>query len=81
MQSLMGVTKGRNADGLQQFILPEPLRINEDPRIAPDATRLWNPDWRQDSTFPTNLAYLNAVADLILDKETVNTLRQHWKRH
>ena len=79
MQNLMGVTKGRNADGLQQFALPEPLRISEDPRSAPDGSRLWNPDWRQDSTFPTNSAYLTAVADLILDQQMVSTLQRHQK--
>ena len=73
MLDLMGVTKGRNADGNQSFVLLDPLRVGESPRKAPDGTRLWNPDWRQDSTFLVNSAYLGAVADLILDHEKVNT--------
>ena len=69
----MGITKGRNADGYQCFVLPDPLRVGDGHRKAPDGTRLWNSDWRQDSTFLVNSAYLGAVADLILDHEKVNT--------
>ena len=75
MLDLMGVVKGPDADGLQSFTLPDPLQPGEDSRRAPDESRLWNPDWRQDSTFPLNTAYLNAVADLILDREKVRMPR------
>ena len=68
----MGVVKVRDGDGSQSIVLPDPLRIGEQPRSAQDGTRLWNPDWRQDSTFPVNASYLDAIADLILDQEKVS---------
>jgi len=74
MLDLIGVTKGRNADGDQSFALPDPLRMGDSPRKAPDGSRLWNPDWNQDSMFLHNSAYLGAVADLTLDQEKVLTL-------
>ena len=69
---LIGVTKGRDCDQVQALVLPAPLGIGENPRLAHDGTRLWNPDWRQNSTFPLNSAYLDAVANLILDQERVS---------
>ena len=68
---LMGVMKVRDGDGPQSIVLPHPLWMGEQPCSAQDSTRLWNPDWRQDSTFPVNSSYLDAIADLILDQEKV----------
>jgi hypothetical protein len=73
MLDLMGIQKERDALGRQILILPDPLRIGDPFRVAPDGSRLWNPDWREDSMFPLNGSFLDAVAELILDHEKVNT--------
>jgi hypothetical protein len=69
---LMGVTRGQSNNRLQAIVLPSPLGIREQHRTAQNGTRLWNPDWRQDSMFPMNAAFLDAIADLILDQEKVS---------
>lgn len=64
MKGLLGVNAA--ADNL-----PPPLAPNEHFHLAPDGTRLWNPEWYQPSTTPLNDEYLQAVIDLIIDQDKV----------
>ena len=50
------------------------------PHLAPDGTRLWNPDWLQLSTSAVNEVFLKEVANVILKNERVSVpliFRQH----
>ena len=70
---LMGVEKTRGGNGKLVFPIPHPLAHGSAPRLAPDGTRLWNPDWRQPSTSAMNELFIKEVADVILDNERVST--------
>ncbi|KAI0630613.1 hypothetical protein C8Q77DRAFT_1062958 [Trametes polyzona] len=51
VRKLMGVReKAPHAPGARKkaYVLPDPLAEGEDPRVAPDGTRLFNPDWAMD---------------------------------
>jgi hypothetical protein len=66
---LLGVSKSENG---QALVLPDPLPLGTAPRTAQDNARLWNPDWRNQSTFPLNAAYIDAITDLLLFREKVS---------
>jgi hypothetical protein len=69
---LMGVEKTRGDNGKLVFPIPHPLMHGSPPRLAPDGTHLWNPNWREPSTSAMNELFLKEVADVILDNERVS---------
>ena len=70
MLELIGVQKEQGMDG--RVVLPDPLPIGESPRLTPDGTRQWNPNWRQEGSSTLNTSFLEYVVDLIVDRSKEN---------
>jgi hypothetical protein len=69
----MGISRQRHANSQGSMMkLPDPLPAGAEPRTAEDGTRLWNPNWSQNSTDLLNTAFLNAIADRVLELESVS---------
>ncbi|PIL25673.1 hypothetical protein GSI_11423 [Ganoderma sinense ZZ0214-1] len=52
--------------GRLYYDLPAPLADDEEPRMAVDGTRLWNPDWAVDVNVGINAQFIRAVVDIVL---------------
>lgn len=72
MRELMGVKKYRTSDGTWQMTLPAPLPPGSMPRTVQEGSvRLYNPEWEESYSHPTNDEFLHAVVSQILDNEKV----------
>jgi hypothetical protein len=72
-KDLLGITVARGEDNGLDLRLPKPLAAGTPYRRAPDNSRLWNPDWMQPSTFALNTQFIEAIVDLVVDHEKVQS--------
>ena len=74
MLDLIGVTKVRRVNGGPSFTLPDPLRVfnGEFSRIAPNGTKQWNPNWREEGSSTRNMPYLESVVDHVINSSKEN---------
>ncbi|KAG6848593.1 hypothetical protein H0H93_015608 [Arthromyces matolae] len=64
MLALLGVSK----NGLRKLpILPHPLGPDDEPRVTSLNERLFNPEWSESVTHPTNTLYLETAVQLLID--------------
>ncbi|KAI1783782.1 hypothetical protein LXA43DRAFT_902877 [Ganoderma leucocontextum] len=57
--------------GRLYYDLPAPLLDGEEPRMAADGTRLWNPNWALDVNVGINAQFIRAVADIVLQNGSI----------
>ncbi|KAG6818085.1 hypothetical protein H0H93_006840 [Arthromyces matolae] len=68
MLALLGVSK----NGLRKLpILPHPLGPGDEPRMTSLDERLFNPEWNESVTHPTNMLYLERAVELLIDDGAV----------
>ncbi|KAG6819079.1 hypothetical protein H0H93_015718 [Arthromyces matolae] len=68
MLALLGVSK----NGLRKLpILPHPLGPGDEPRMTSLDERLFNPEWNESVTHPTNMLYLERAVELLIDDGVV----------
>lgn len=63
----------RNEEDMANCLLPHPLGEGEEPRKAPDGSRVWNPQWDKGPTEgSTNREYITAAIALLKNREAVS---------
>jgi hypothetical protein len=77
MLDLMGVKKVQGVNGGQNIVLPDPLCKGDIAHIAPDGTKQWNPNWREEGSSTWNMSYLESTVEQVISSSKENVSFSH----